>query len=519
MSFSTYQPLAVYPANGVQTDFNAPDWFYDEADCKAVIIVGGAEDPQVRGVDFTVIVTQREQQPPYRKQGLLRFVVPPANGLAVVTFIQPALVQDQPFQSRTVSPKEHERVHDRHVQSLAILMEFFNRGYRSPLNTPAALRYIAAGREGYVPTWDSSGNLVEGPTVGQVATVAQFIGNVNAVAAIQAEVVAVSNLDTEIVGLYAIRSDIAALGPAASGIVALAPLDDELIALAPFATQIGQLAPYSVQVGQVAAIRVDVETVADNIADIEAVVANMAAINAAPGAAAAAATSETNAAASEQRAYEWANNPENDPVDGGEFSAYHWAKKAEASAGFDPANYRFSIKNMGEYYFADTGEAGVAIPPSAVVAGNTWVELTAGLTGVGQFNNGKLSGESVSGSAPNVTATANVAVAGPMNGVNIVLLNSERRFLRPGSPGTKEANQNLSHAHTGVAASAGAHTHGLPKGSVTTAGARVSGASDNNGTTQSDSAGAHTHTLTIDANGGTEARPNNIGIRIFRKVG
>jgi len=46
-----------------------------------------------------------------------------------------------------------------------------------------------------------------------------------------------------------------------------------------------------------------------------------------------AATSETNALASEDKAQEWAENPEDDPVETGpdQFSALHWAAKAEAT--------------------------------------------------------------------------------------------------------------------------------------------------------------------------------------------
>lgn len=502
MAFSNYQPIAVLPANGVQTDFAVPDQFYDLNDVRCVVIIGGVEVNKVRGVDYEVIVISRETLPPYRQTGLVRFNIAPVNLANVVPFILPALVQDQPFQQRPVTPREHERVHDREVQMIAMLYEFFNRGYRSPLDTPAALRFIEAGREGYVPTWDAEGNLVEGPTVLEVSSVAAFINQVVIVAGIQAQVVAVAAINDEITALSAVTADIAALGPAAPGIVALAPLDDEILALAPVATQISQLAPYAVQVGQVAAIRVEVDIVADNIAAVVNASNNMAAIIDAP-----------NWALLAQRFATYAEDTDI-PGQGGLRSAYHWAKKAESFASsINPSGLTFSVKAIGEFYEADMGEAGVAIPPSAIVAGNTWVELTAGLTGVGQFNNGKLTGESVTGSAPNVSATANVAVAGPMNGSNIELLNTTRRFMRPGSPGTRQANDNLSHGHTGTAP---AHTHGYLRpaanGAQAGTGATVAGQS-----AQTDSGGGGA--LTINSSGGTEARPNNIGVRVFRKVG
>ncbi len=43
--------------------------------------------------------------------------------------------------------------------------------------------------------------------------------------------------------------------------------------------------------------------------------------------------SEAAALVSETKANEWAENPEDDPVEAGEYSAYHWAKKAEGFTG------------------------------------------------------------------------------------------------------------------------------------------------------------------------------------------
>lgn len=103
--------------------------------------------------------------------------------------------------------------------------------------------------------------------------------------------------------------------------------------------------------------------------------------------------------------------------------------------GFD----KWSLRGIGEWYFADTSRAGVEIPPQSNAL-STWIELTAGLTGVGAFNNGKLTSESVSGSTPLVIATAVISLAGsPMNGQTVDLLNTESRIIRPStSPGTKQ---------------------------------------------------------------------------------
>jgi len=54
-------------------------------------------------------------------------------------------------------------------------------------------------------------------------------------------------------------------------------------------------------------------------------------------------TSATNAAASEVMAEKWADELEDVPVDLGQFSAYHWAKKSEASAVVGPAGEAATI--------------------------------------------------------------------------------------------------------------------------------------------------------------------------------
>lgn len=213
---------------------------------------------------------------------------------------------------------------------------------------------------------------------------------------------------------------------------------------------------------------------------------------------------------------------------------------AEAAATFDPANFYDKIasdfryytktaadallaakadastikwlsKAIGEFYFADDGVTGVDIPPTDNPAFR-FVELTAGLGGVGQYNNGCLTAESVSGSAPLVLATAQISLAGsPMSGQTIRLLNTERRILRPGAVGTLEndALQNI----TGSIASA-QESFSAPTGAFAL-GAAGAANRPNNGT-------ASTNGLSFDASlvarTSTETRMKNIGVRIFRRI-
>lgn len=94
-------------------------------------------------------------------------------------------------------------------------------------------------------------------------------------------------------------------------------------------------------------------------------------------------------------------------------------------------------KGIGEYYVVDDSITGVDIPPKDNPLFR-YIKLTAGLTGSGQYNEGCLTSESVSGSAPLVLATAIVSLSGsPMSGQTVRLRNTEGRYIKPGTtPGT-----------------------------------------------------------------------------------
>ena len=70
---------------------------------------------------------------------------------------------------------------------------------------------------------------------------------------------------------------------------------------------------------------------------------------------------------------------------------------------------------------------GVTAPDNSGTA--KFIKLTAGLTGTGAYNEGLLTSESVSGSAPEVTATAQI-VGGDLDGETVHLINTEESFLR-----------------------------------------------------------------------------------------
>jgi hypothetical protein len=79
------------------------------------------------------------------------------------------------------------------------------------------------------------------------------------------------------------------------------------------------------------------------------------------------------------------------------------------------------------------------------------------LTASDAYNSGLLTGESVSGSAPLVIATATLSLAGsPINGAFISLINTERRVIRAGASGTAEQDSLQGHGHRQVVGTPGA---------------------------------------------------------------
>lgn len=161
--------------------------------------------------------------------------------------------------------------------------------------------------------------------------------------------------------------------------------------------------------------------------------------------------------------------------------------------------------------------SGVALPPTD--RAYRYVLLTAGNAGSGQYNAGVLTGEAVSGSDPVVVASAVVSDASsPLNGATIRLINSERRFIRPGTSGSLEESANKAHNHGGETGGGGAHAHsftGTQQQIAQTSGGggffALTRASDTTG-----AAPAHVHPIASD--GGPEARPRSIGATYIMRI-
>lgn len=88
------------------------------------------------------------------------------------------------------------------------------------------------------------------------------------------------------------------------------------------------------------------------------------------------------------------------------------------------------------------------MPPSKDDPRFRYVLCTAGQTGPGGYNEGILTGETVTGSAPLVVATATVSLAGsPFDGLPVHLINTEGRFIGAGESEVFEDDMMQGHVH------------------------------------------------------------------------
>ncbi|MGV2110165.1 hypothetical protein ACQZ46_02685 [Agrobacterium salinitolerans] len=177
----------------------------------------------------------------------------------------------------------------------------------------------------------------------------------------------------------------------------------------------------------------------------------------------------------------------------------------------------WALQPLGALIPANMGLAGFSAPPKNLAY--RYVLLTAGQTGAGAYNQGILTSESTSGSTPTVSSTGVISLAGsPFNGNTVRLINTERRFLRAGSAGSLEDSQNLSHAHT---VTDPGHVHAItyqagPPGTNYNGG-QIAGVASLVGPVSFNAQSATTG-ISIQSNGGTEARSRNIGVEYYMRI-
>jgi len=129
------------------------------------------------------------------------------------------------------------------------------------------------------------------------------------------------------------------------------------------------------------------------------------------------------------------------------------------------------------------------------------------LTASDSYNTGLLTGESVTGSAPDVQATAAISsVSSALNGQTVRLINTERRMLRAGSSGTVQADSFKS------------HTHPVGNGTFSQLQGPTGGSTGGNVQGIYGSAGTSGYPVTATAVGGTETVSKNIGATYYMRI-
>ena len=124
-------------------------------------------------------------------------------------------------------------------------------------------------------------------------------------------------------------------------------------------------------------------------------------------------------------------------------------------------------KMLGEPFFLFDNIAGVSAPDNSGAA--KYIRLTAGQSGAGGYNEGLLTNESVSGSAPLVEATAEIAT-GPLAGQIVPLINTEEAFLRARETSgvlQMDQMQRITGSLAEYNAATEAHTGAFTRGAVT----------------------------------------------------
>jgi hypothetical protein len=105
-------------------------------------------------------------------------------------------------------------------------------------------------------------------------------------------------------------------------------------------------------------------------------------------------------------------------------------------------NQEFTGTVIGDTIALPTHLTGIVEPP--LNASFRYIKLTAGESGAGEYNESVLTGETVTGTAPLLVATAVINLANsPINGQTVNLINSEGRYIKPGVTSGTVANDQM----------------------------------------------------------------------------
>lgn len=116
----------------------------------------------------------------------------------------------------------------------------------------------------------------------------------------------------------------------------------------------------------------------------------------------------------------------------------------QVQAGFDELQSSIdelfsTLRAIGEPFEVWDHIIGCPIPSNS--GSVKYIKLTAGEDGAGEYNEDLLVSELISGSSPDVIATALIGlVDSPMNGESVNLINTERRVMRAGGSGVAQSD-------------------------------------------------------------------------------
>lgn len=187
-------------------------------------------------------------------------------------------------------------------------------------------------------------------------------------------------------------------------------------------------------------------------------------------------------------ARDWASKS-GEPVEAGLYSAKHYA---EVAAVFDPSIALWRGTPIGVPIAILDHITGCPVPPTDHPHFR-YIKLTAGHA----YNTGVLVAETVTGTSPTITASAEVNLPGsPLHGSRVPLLNTSGTFLRPSTaPGSIWDSQNL------------VHSHPIPSSGVTSSNASFSHLGSSS-----------TYSRYTDPSGGPEAHPRFIAVSYYMRL-
>jgi hypothetical protein len=129
-------------------------------------------------------------------------------------------------------------------------------------------------------------------------------------------------------------------------------------------------------------------------------------------------------------------------------------------------NREFTGTPVGGTISLPTHLLGIVEPP--LDASFRYIKLTAGESGSGQYNESVLTGETVTGAAPLIVATAVINLTtSPINGLTVNLLNSEGRYIKPGTSSGTASNDQIQHHGHNTSSGEGLHFRPLLGNNIT----------------------------------------------------